>query len=192
MLKYLVPQIEVTDLPPMFGMAALGAIIAGVYGILHDQVTYSIGPEYFTKLKFQQFQYADFGLGDRVFVSCIGFLATWWVGFIIVWFLSRRLIPDQDRGTAYRGIFKGMAIVFAAGILAGAIGYAYGMTLDADTNYEKWQPVFSRLQITDPTGFLRVAYMHNASYLGGFVGFIIALLVIRPRSSTTIPTEEKE
>ena len=191
MLKYLIPRIKVTDLPPMFGMAALGAIIAGVYGILHDHVTYSIGPEYFTKLKFQQFHYADFGMGDRVFVSCIGFLATWWVGFIIAWFLSRRLIPDQDRGTAYRGICKGMAIVFASGVLAGAIGYMYGMTLGPDTDYVAWRPIFNRLQITDPAGFLRVAYIHNASYLGGFVGFIISLVVIRPQTSPAIATEAK-
>lgn len=28
-----------------------GALIAGVYGILHDQVTFEIGPEYFTEFK---------------------------------------------------------------------------------------------------------------------------------------------
>ena len=125
----------------MFGMAVVGAFIAGVYGILHDHVTYSIGPEYFTKLKFQQFHYADFGLGDRVFVSCIGFLATWWVGFIIAWFLSRRLIPGQNRATAYREILKGMAIVFASGLVVGAIGYLFGRSLRPETVNAAWQPI---------------------------------------------------
>ena len=183
MLKYLIPKISLADLPPMFGMACLGGVIAGIYGILHDHVTYSIGPEYFTKLKFKQFHYADFGLGDRVFVSCIGFLATWWVGFIIAWFLARRLIPGQNRATAYRGILKGFAIVLASGLVAGVIGYLYGASIELDSTRSAWQPVFERFQITNPDGFVRVAYIHNASYLGGLVGLIISLLVIRPAKS---------
>ena len=95
----------------MFGVAVVGAIVAGIYGVLHDQLTYSISPEYFTNLKFKQFHYADFGLGDRVFVSCIGFLATWWVGLIIARFLARRFIPDQPRVIAYRKILKAVAVV---------------------------------------------------------------------------------
>ncbi len=181
MLKHLVPRIALADLPPMFGMAFIGAIIAGAYGILHDQITYSIGPEYFTNLKFKQFHYADFGIGERAFVSCIGFLATWWVGFIMAWFLSRRLIPNQPRTIAYRGIFKGFAIVFACGILAGIGGYFYGVHRGPDSDYSVWQPIIRRFQITDTWAFVRVAYIHNASYLGGLTGFIISLIVIRPR-----------
>ena len=40
----------------MLGVAAVGSVLAGVYGIFHDQVTYAISPEYFTKLKFDQFR----------------------------------------------------------------------------------------------------------------------------------------
>ena len=180
MLKYLVPKIALADLPPMFGMAFLGAIVAGMYGILHDHITFSIGPEYFTNLKFKQFHYADFGLGERVFVSCIGFLATWWVGFIIAWFLSRRLIPNQPREIAYRGIYMGFAIVFGCGIVAGFGGYFYGLWRGPDSDYSGWWLLTHRFQITDTWAFVRVAYIHNASYLGGLVGFIIALVIVRP------------
>ena len=182
MLKYLIPRIALSDLPPMFGMAVVGAIIAGIYGILHDQVTYSISPEYFTNLKFKQFQYADPGLGERVFVSCIGFLATWWVGFIIAWFLARRLIPNQDRAIAYRGIFTGFMVVFSAGLLAGIAGYLYSSWLGTDSDYSAWQPAIDRFKITDTFAFVRVAYIHNASYLGGLVGLIVALIVIQPKA----------
>ena len=87
MLKYLVPQIALGDLPSMCGVALIGAVIAGVYGVLHDQITYAISPEYFTHMKFKQFHYADVGLGDRVFVATIGFLAA-----SCVW-LDHRLVP---------------------------------------------------------------------------------------------------
>ena len=52
-------------------------------GSIHDQVTYSISPEYFTKFKYQQFGFdpAWFG-GHRQTVAVIGFLATWWMGII--------------------------------------------------------------------------------------------------------------
>ena len=62
----------------------ISIILAGMYGSLHDQVTYSISPEYFTKFKYIQFGFEPqwFG-GDRQTVAVIGFLATWWTGIFI-------------------------------------------------------------------------------------------------------------
>lgn len=34
----------------------LACLIAGVYGALHNQISYTVAPEYFTKFKFYQFQ----------------------------------------------------------------------------------------------------------------------------------------
>ena len=61
----------------MFGISLVGALVGGIYGIVHDQVTYTISPEYFTKMKFNQFYYANYGFSDRIFAGTIGFLATW-------------------------------------------------------------------------------------------------------------------
>ena len=36
-------------------------IMAGIYGILHDQLTYTISPEYYTKFKFYHFGLMDMG-----------------------------------------------------------------------------------------------------------------------------------
>jgi hypothetical protein len=105
MWKYLFPRIAWSDFPPLLAAAVIGGLIAGCYGIAHDQFTYSISPEYFTKLKFKQFHYADFGWGNRAFAATIGFLASWWVGAIIAWFLARRLIPQQPRARAFRQIY---------------------------------------------------------------------------------------
>ena len=88
-MNLLYPKIRSASLPAMLGYAAAGSLLVGLYGIVHDQVTYSISPEYFTRLKFAQFSYADFGLPNRVFVAEIGFLATWWVGLIAGWFIAR-------------------------------------------------------------------------------------------------------
>ena len=181
MFKFLIPRIERNDLKPMLVVALIGAVIAGVYGIAHDLITFSIGPEYFTKLKFKQFQYADIGFSKRILVSEIGFLASWWVGFVIAWFLARRLIPGQTRRAAYRQIASGFAMVFGCGIVFGVLGYAYGAWRGPEGDYLDWEFATQSLGLTDIWPFVRVAYIHNASYLGGLVGLIAALILVRPR-----------
>lgn len=65
-------------------------LIGGLYGILHDQFTYKISPEYYTKFKFYQFGLLDSGEEailifpyPRIQVAIVGFLATWWMGLFI-------------------------------------------------------------------------------------------------------------
>ena len=180
MLKYIIPRIRASDVPPIVCVAVLGGLIGGAYGIVHDQITYAISPEYFTKLKFHQFRYADFGFGDRVFASTIGFLATWWVGLIAAWFLGRQLIPNQSRRTAYHQIGKGIVCIFAFGLSFGILGYMYGRWRGPDADYSSWQWAFEQFDIADQWAFVRVAYIHNAGYLGGSIGLIVALTAIRP------------
>lgn len=180
MWKFLIPRIAWYDLPATFAVALIGAIVASIYGILHDQVTYTISPEYFTKMKYQQFHYADFGLGDRFFVAIIGVLATWWVGLIIAWLLARRFIPGQPRAVAFRQIRLGFLCVFGFGISLALLGYGYGQWRGPEADYTAWHWAANNLQITDLPAFVQVAYIHNASYLGGVVGLIAALVFIRP------------
>jgi hypothetical protein len=39
----------------MLAIAAAGGCIGAIFGIVHDQVTYTLGPEHFTRFKFDQF-----------------------------------------------------------------------------------------------------------------------------------------
>ncbi|HUG67165.1 MAG TPA: hypothetical protein VMM76_05415 [Pirellulaceae bacterium] len=181
MRRFLIPQIALRNLPMMMGVAAIGSVFAGVYGVLHDQVTYGISPEYFTKLKFDQFHYADFGFPPRVFVAQIGFLATWWVGFFCAWFLARRLTPGQPRRRALRQIAVGFAMIFASALLSAGVGFGYGVWCGSGADYASWRPMLNSLDIQDHWAFIRVAYIHNASYAGGLLGLVVALLLIRPQ-----------
>ncbi len=190
-LKYLLPQIVLADFTSMLTAAVAGALVAGSYGIVHDQITYTIAPEYFTNLKFVQFDYADFGLGDRVFVSVIGFLATWWVGFISAWILARRMIPQQARHVAWRQIRQGIACIVACALSAGVFAYLYGLWLGANADYSSWAGTFQALNITDQWAFVRVAYIHNAGYLGGLIGLVIALVIIRPRCTSAMAGDHR-
>jgi len=184
MIRFIVPRIALRDLPPMLAAALAGALLAGIYGILHDQWTYSISAEYFTNMKFQQFHYADFGLGDRAFAGIVGFLGTWWVGLVFAWFLARRLIPGQPLGRAFRQIGMGFLLVLTAAVLSAALGYAFGLWLGPEADYSRWAEPLNRFHITGAWAFMRVAYIHWASYLGGLAGFLAALVVIRPSDSS--------
>ena len=161
----------------MLGYALGGAVLAGLYGILHDQVTYSISPEYFTQLKFAQFRYADFGFPARVFVAEIGFLATWWVGLVAGWFVARVSVPAFSPPEAIRCCARAFLIILASAFAAAVMGYGFGLMHGAD--YSAWETKASTLRITDLPNFVRVAYIHNASYLGGLIGLITAILWLR-------------
>jgi hypothetical protein len=45
MKAILYPTLGPSLLLPMLGYAVLGALLAGLYGVVHDQITYSISPE---------------------------------------------------------------------------------------------------------------------------------------------------
>lgn len=179
-LPWLVPHIRWADFPLMLGVAILGGLIAGVYGIAHDQVTFTISPEYFTKMKFAQFHYANFGWGDRVFAGTIGFLATWWAGMFAAWLLARRLLPHQPRLVAMRQIGLGVTCILATVLLFGTGGYLYGLWRGPVADYSPWQPLLRQMDIEHEWAFIRVAYIHNAGYLGILLGLFITLLCIRP------------
>jgi hypothetical protein len=180
LFDYVVPRISLADLPALLAFTVAGALVAGCYGVLHDQITFSIGPEYFRNFKFHQFHFADLGWGECVFVSLIGFLATWWVGAIGGWILARRILSTCPRRTAYRRICAGFLILFAAAASAGLLGYLYGLVRGPNGDYSAWQLTLERYQVTDAWPFMRVAYIHNAGYIGALVGLLLTYVAIRP------------
>ncbi len=157
----------------MLGMAIVGALVAGGYGILHDQVTFSISPEYFTKMKFEQFAAADFGLPTRVFVSEIGFLATWWVGLIAAWFLARIAVPVWPGRIAWQKVFAAFSIILTIAFISAVIGWWLGGSDSGKSRF--WQEMCASMEIRDVPAFVRVGYIHYASYIGGLIGLITAV-----------------
>ena len=180
-LKYIYPKIEFGEAIQVLKFAFIGAFIAGLYGVLHDQVTYTISPEYFTKLKFAQFQYANVGISDRFFVGTIGFLATWWVGLFIGWFLGRRYVPKLSFNCAKRSILTGYMIVFVAAIVSAIGGWAYGLFANHNEMLSDWYYTLDYYGISNGVDFVRVAYIHNFSYAGGLIGLLITFLLIKPK-----------
>jgi hypothetical protein len=178
-MNLLYPNLQWRWLPSMLKYALLGSIVAGGYGIIHDQITYSISPEYFTRLKFSQFHYADFGLPPRVFVGEIGFLATWWVGFVAGWFVARIEVPAFPPRTARGHASRAFLTILAFALTASIIGYLLGLLRRSNSDLSSWEGFATNRGVLDLPSFVRVAYIHNASYLGGLVGLMSAIVRLR-------------
>ena len=167
-------------------LSIFGAIIAGLYGVFHDQITYSISPEYFTKMKFAQFHYADFGLSKRFFVAEIGFLATWWVGAFCSFVLALIAVNLWPEKQAFRRVMPGIGIILGITAVTGVIFAIRGRLLPA-SELEEWVTYSFAYGLEDLPAFVQVAFIHNGSYLGGLIGLIAAitfLLFAKLRSKT--------
>ena len=173
-MNLLYPKIRPGTILFLVHCALLGTLFAGAYGIVHDQITWTLSNEYFTGFKFHQFDDADprgrfapeSPAGDRLFVAVIGFLATWWVGFFTGWFLARASVRPDSTHPATRQIMAHFTIVIVCAALFGIAGFLWGT----------WRPGFGGIYSDD---FARVGHIHNFGYLGALTGLIIAIVRVR-------------
>lgn len=159
----------------------LSAFLAGLYGIIHDQITYSISREYFTKFKYAQFGFepAWFG-GDRPTVVIIGFLATWWVGVLIGTGLGGVGLLFRDVCTMRKAIINAIGLVYITAIIAGIAGFFYGKYYLASAGVDWWLPD----NLVHKNNFITVGSIHNFSYAGGLLGWLAGVVyLLRTRYS---------
>jgi len=142
---------------------------------MHDQITYSISPEYFTKFKYEQFGFepAWFG-GHRQTVAVIGFLATWWMGLIIGFILGLVALVFPDHRLMGKALRKAIILVFCIAICAGLIGWLYGRFYLSHTQVNWWLPE----DLVNRKEFITVGSIHNFSYLGGLLGIIAGIIYL--------------
>jgi hypothetical protein len=178
-LDLLIPRFPPRQFPAMLAIAALGALAASLYGILHDQLTYTLAPEYFTHLKFQQFAWAELGWPRRAFVAEIGCLASWWVGLIGGWLVARAGAAELAPPLRWRVVARSFALVGLVTLTAGLAGWLGGTFVAHNSSLSNWQIARQSLGVRDLPAFVTVAYIHNATYLGAALGILIAILYIR-------------
>jgi hypothetical protein len=157
-----------------FILVIISPIAAGLFGIVHDQFTYTISPEYYTKFKFIQF-----GLDDEIIISSprlavtiIGFYASWWTGIpygIMIGLIS--LIQKNWKRSLLISL-QCIGVTLAITLLSGLIGLLYGELFVSEYTTDFYLPS----NIMDRKSFLAVGMMHNFSYLGGFIGLIASIV----------------
>ncbi len=153
----------------------ISMLLAGIYGIIHDQVTYSISPEYFTKFKYRQFGFDPnmFG-GHRKTVGIIGFLATWWVGLFIGIVIGFSSLVFRSQTQMKGVITTGIIIVFITTIFSAILGFFIGKLYLSNKGVSWWIPE----DVINKSDFITVGSIHNFSYIGGLAGLILAIIYL--------------
>jgi len=164
----------------------IAPILGGVYGIVHDQITYTISNEYYSKFKFIQFGLDNWGMGEnigtentpeiklnnpRIGAAIVGFLATWWVGMIIGIILGLIGLIHRNGKEMFKITMRATLITIGIALIVGIIGLIYGKLFLA-SNPPNW---FLPENLINRTNFIMVGSMHNFSYLGGLIGMIVSV-----------------
>lgn len=165
----------------VFLVSIIATIIAGIYGIIHDQITYTISSEYFTKFKFIQFNLANENDVNKIkfprgFVAVVGFLATWWFGLFLGFILG--LFNLLQSSWERMLLISSKAILIAVGIafLTGIVGLLFGfvvLSYEPKSSFVNW---FIPENLENFKNYIAVGSMHNFSYLGGILGLIVAMI----------------
>ncbi|QEG41014.1 hypothetical protein [Roseimaritima ulvae] len=152
--------------PLLFVIACL---LAGLYGAVHNQISYTVSPEYFTQFKFQQFR-IDNGIPERVGAAIVGWNAAWWMGIVIGTILIPFGLLIPGNANYFWAMIRVFGVVAATTLLVGLAALAVAfIVVDTEVAGE-----ISRYdnEMIDDVAFARAGTMHNFSYLGGLVGII--------------------
>ncbi|KEJ89665.1 hypothetical protein [Sulfitobacter donghicola] len=150
-------------------LIVFSCLLAGLYGVVNNQISYSVSSGYFHEFKFIQFGIEP-AFHNRVGASIVGFLASWWMGVLIG-------LPIYFAALFVRGARKFLSVFLKAALIVVAVTLLTGITalvvsylsLDADT----LPPWMQNRGVADPLAFARAGTMHNFSYLGGGIGLLI-------------------
>lgn len=154
----------------------LAICAAGIFGMLHDQISYTVSNEYYTKFKFIQFDLLDLQLPDRVRAAMVGFLASWWMGVPLGVLTGVAGFIQPDARQMFRALLWSLLVITAFTLLFALAGLAYGYSQTANLdlgNYARW---YIPPDLEHPRNFICVGYMHNCAYLGGLLAIPVAWL----------------
>ena len=173
------------------GWPILGAVCGALYGVVNDQLTVTLAPEYFSVFKRAQFwqPLTAAGLDEapvRLQAVLVGTLATWWFGLILGILLSfaglaGRILPL--RTAAYlRAIHGVMALALCLSAVCGALAWLAEPAVNPTPN--DW-PFLAGIH--DVRAAFAVGWWHNGAYLGGLIGTIAAAVWVRRQRRVSPP-----
>lgn len=157
----------------LLGLAALSAV---VFGAVHNQLSYSVGPSYFEALKFPQFDIPA-EMSARLGAARVGVEATWWLGPLVgfpAFLYGLAAVPRTETYLAAGIGAIGLVVMLAT--FAALLGLVGGIAADATGLLDPF--------LTIPEGpgrsdFLRAGFMHDAAYVAGGLGLLLAFWPMR-------------
>lgn len=161
----------------LIALLPLAALLGAAYGAVHNQISYTVSPEYFTKFKFISFHMPWAYEAQRVGASVVGALASWWMGVLIYLPLAAISLRARDTRRMVRSLCTALVlviiIVFIIGLFGLAIGFLNVGTHNIDT-YRHWLMP----NVENPVAFIHAGWMHNFSYAGGFIGLAVGCVFL--------------
>ena len=160
-----------TNLLPWTVVACL---IAGVYGALHNQVSYTVSPEYFHRFKFIQFRVHD-EWQNRWGAAVVGWRAAWWTGLLF----GPPMVIITLRRCHSKSLPRIMGVAFLVAVVVDVICglgtlAAASILVDDQSFRDVWIPH----GVQHRAAFLRSGIMHDASYAGGLLATMVGCLAI--------------
>lgn len=162
--------------PVLIVLLGLAALAAAVFGALHNQLSYSVGPSYFEALKFPQFGVSA-DTAPRLGAALVGIQASWWMGpaLGLPAFLYGLVAVPQARTYFAAGIGAiGLVIVLCT--LTALIGLLTGIAAETTGLLDPWLVLPEGPVRSD---VMRAGFMHDAAYAGGGLGLLLAFWPMR-------------
>lgn len=164
----------------VFLVSIMAALLAGIYGMIHDHISYSISNEYYTKYRFLQYglvnEDGDRIIHPRVFVSLIAFFSTWWLPFISgVVFGFFNLIQSSWR-KLFQTSFVAIMIAVLITIISELIGLFLGIIFLSKLSksfFVDWCFIPDNLQHFE--NYIAVGSMDIFSFIGGIIGLVLGI-----------------
>lgn len=143
-----------------------GTLLACVFGITHDQITYCISEEFYTHIRFTQSEIApnESWWG----VTKVAVINTWKIGFIISLILSCTGLIHRNEKRLVKHTVQSFLITSSIAATLTIIGFVIGKLNT---------PALEKLPntIIDKSSFLLVQSVHNFTYIGGLIGMFVGI-----------------
>lgn len=162
--------------PTFFLLVALATGSATIFGALHNQLSYSVGPDYFVNLKFAQFGLPE-GTAPRLGAAQVGMMASWWMGALVslpALVLGLFTVPSA-RSYLAAGI-GAIGLVLVLATFAALMGLVGGLVADATGMLDGVVTLPEGVARSD---FLRAGFMHEAAYVAAGLGALLAIWPMR-------------
>lgn len=152
----------------------IGILTGGIYGVIHDQFTYTISSEYYTNYKFIKFNMGE--KRGRLGAGVVGFFETMWassflsVALGLLGFIHKScLLMLKYTTEAYIIIILVLCINDLICLISGFISYHF-----KKTEYSWKGRLFGN--VIHLRSFFTVGIMHYYSFIGVCLGLITAVL----------------
>ena len=162
--------------PAFLLLLAMAALVAALFGAIHNQLSYSVGPSYFEALKFTQFAIPD-DMSARLGAAVVGVQASWWMGLLVSLpaFLYGLVAVPRTQTYVAAGLGAiGLVVVLAT--FAALVGLVGGIAADATGLLD---PFLAFPEGPLRADFLRAGFMHDAAYVAGGLGLLLAFWPMR-------------